>query len=87
MKAQACRVDILETQYDGPAVQKVIFSYIFKDGKVTCTSPNYNEAMDAGIFGNQYPKRIYPRDGMKFMEALQVDFSGSMIRATAPIPI
>lgn len=85
VKRKPYRVDVLETQVTGP--QKILYSFFFRDGKVTCTSKYAPEPMQEGIVVDDPNHPIMPSDGMKFMEALCVHYSGSMIRATRPQPL
>lgn len=79
------KVDILTTRYDGP--QEVLYSYLCIGGQVTCTAPEPPWAFDDGIVTDDPWRPIFPADGMKFMEALHIAYSGSMTRATRPMPL
>lgn len=60
---------------------------ILEDGNVSYEglTPHFIKEMnDFGVIG--YPPSagpIFPKDGAKFLEALQREFSGSMLRASA----
>lgn len=85
MSAKKYKVDILGTKGEGP--QEVLYSYLCVDNHVTCTAPETPWAFDDGIVKDDPSKPLFPSDGMKFMEALHIAYSGSMTRATKPVLI
>lgn|GEM_PF-6256405 len=82
MNNQKYKVDLLETQATGP--QELVYSFIFQGGKISCTAAHTPSVMREGIYLPGSDSPILPSDGMRFMEALSVMFSGSMVRATKP---
>lgn len=59
---------------------------ILEDGDVSYEglTPHFIKEMnDFGVIGSAKVGPLFPRDGLVFLEALQREFSGSMLRASA----
>ena len=79
-------VQILKTHLDEN--QSIIATIEYNKGKITSDNKDFLENLEReGIVVNSSMEILYPEDGLKFMEGLQIHFSGSIIRASAVMEI
>lgn len=74
------------TVLDGDAMEMKYFGRaVLTNGVVTFEdcSAKFVGILNEGVLGRADDGFFYPRDGLKFMEALHLEFSGSAIRASA----
>jgi len=79
------KVDLLQTTLTG---QETVVTVGLDGDRIVVLKGSKSLAkglglLDGPIYGLRQ-KAFYPKDGRKFLEAMRYQFSGSMIRATAP---
>ena len=82
-------VEFYETAAEGQeTIGRVIF--IEKDGiSFEGLSENMIESLKEGVIlkGKEGMKKIFPKDGARFLEALPYVFTGSYLRASKPLSV
>ena len=77
------RVDMI---YTGEQEDTTVPMFSMKDGAVEPLSVSAKEDAATGI-SIDGESVLFPSDGMKFMDALQIVYSGAYARATAPYAV